>query len=1236
MVDIDDIQGNIIPAVIILLVIAIVFSLVANFGVPLISGIDTYEAPEVVSTEETSNETIFKLNDPSLQDEVVVKVNGQELNWQNGEVRVDRDKTDIVLETYPGGEGLYDAHEYEVNRHQVNLVVPDPILSGRQETFELQSSVSPSRYEDNTRWTIDGELIQPKGTTFIHNFNESGNYTVKAETNIGNIEYSRSSRVEVLEPDEMVLSTNISSTNLSRLESFNFSVKEATNQGLQDVSVDWGNGESTEIKVNESIKYWYDTPGNYTITVFGELVEKGISDEQKIDVTVSERVDEDAELHTVTVAAFDEVGSPLGLANASFESGKQSQTGADGRVQFDVLSGEYNITVGKPGYVSQTRNILVTDDVLLDVGLERVDINEVDQPNSSESELLLNETILEFEDNNASGEQIQQIQEDGLLPNVLESAEGNGTEQSPYKISNYPELQAVSVQPNAYYEIVSNINAGASQNQDTVSEIGPVNVGTGDDQIFELKGINREPERLSVSVNDQEVSSDEYQILTGENNPSVDSDSVYFAFISGEEQVPPSEALDNVGQNTPVTATYFLSTGVSRGFDTIEAGSSIVRIEGNGYEIQNLNINRPLEDTVGIFDSAGGGYIRNLDISANVRGNEDVGTLFGRAENVNIEDVTIGGSVEGEQNVGGVAGLSSGIRVNQTSIFARSIGNRNVGGVLGDVQGGANIENTAVDHLSVGKSVSGITNVGGIVGRMGGGEISNSYAKTAITGRSSQLTSIGGIAGSVLGNSQVTSTYVVMPIFEAPVDNPNTQNIGQIVGSSEGTIQQSYWDSSVASSDFDGGVGSNQGTTNSIEGLDTSLMQGSSASSNMGGLDFDTTWQEQENNYPGLSSSVTTAEDPRVRVDNINSGDEVSLQTYVNVSVENFDLRPANNELETEDGAGHVAVVVGDPYAPDTELPNAENVYTLSDGSKSTQIRLPEPGEYTITAQLVNDEQVTTEYDDTVFVTGVENQEGSDTGGDDDGGDTTDGGDGENGDGIQASYNITDQSSGRTVTEASVELRQGSETFGSTERIGDTPFEATVPEPGSYLLNISANGYVDRRTTIQITDISEFDLTLPLSPTGYTEIYLDVDGSSAYVGNASTKSYSLYNPAPEGSDFEDVNNPSIVLEQGNKYSIFVEDYDQHPIEIVSLNNDESVDETLLSSDGEGTLESNNNINWLEKGEIFTEQGRREAEAYEEYDAVQFTVTNELIQKADAYKCAIHGNNMRGELVTPGE
>ena len=172
---------------------------------------------------------------------------------------------------------------------------------------------------------------------------------------------------------------------------------------------------------------------------------------------------------------------------------------------------------------------------------------------------------------------------------------------------------------------------------------------------------------------------------------------------------------------------------------------------GNGHSIDGLQINRPLQDYIGLF-----GYINTSNSISNlgltnitITGKAGVGGLSGVADLGTFTNVYASGNVSGSGNfVGGLVGYMNGSGT-LTSTYSTGIVSGTgiyVGGLVG-----ANTTGSIVTSYST-ANVSGSAAVGGLAG-LNGGTITNSYAKGSVTGTSNK----GGLVGYY--NGTVTSSF---------------------------------------------------------------------------------------------------------------------------------------------------------------------------------------------------------------------------------------------------------------------------------------------------------------------------------------------------------------------------------------------------------------------------------------------------------------------------------------------
>ena len=164
--------------------------------------------------------------------------------------------------------------------------------------------------------------------------------------------------------------------------------------------------------------------------------------------------------------------------------------------------------------------------------------------------------------------------------------------------------------------------------------------------------------------------------------------------------------------------------------------------DGQGYEIEDLFIDRSDESRVGLFGVISGkGVIENVGVNGSVIGKERVGILAGQNE----------GTVSNSYSAGSVSGSSC------------------VGGLVGQNEG------TVSNSYSAG-SVSGSTYIGGLVGK-NEHAVSNSFWDTETSG---QVTSDGG-TGKTTTEMQDIATFSVWDIIAVSSGETNPAYTWNIV-----------------------------------------------------------------------------------------------------------------------------------------------------------------------------------------------------------------------------------------------------------------------------------------------------------------------------------------------------------------------------------------------------------------------------------------------------------------------
>lgn len=243
-------------------------------------------------------------------------------------------------------------------------------------------------------------------------------------------------------------------------------------------------------------------------------------------------------------------------------------------------------------------------------------------------------------------------------------------------------------------------------------------------------------------------------------------------------------------------------------------------LNGSGYKVTGLWIDRPDIDFIGLFGRIDGGSVKNLvvEIAANgIKGNTFVGGLIGDITNGNIINCSASGGVSGAHFVGGLVGHSGGRIsdvVNIRNCFATGdvfTGLSPVGGLIGySGSSGAVEECYATGGVSCGGG-SDEAGAGGLIGYAAFGAVNNCYAKGSVTNSGDAGTPSGGLSGAA-------------GAFGRTLTIENCYAAGHVSGGGNlgGFIGLNIVNTSIASCFFDGdstgqadgvGVGSDDGVT---------------------------------------------------------------------------------------------------------------------------------------------------------------------------------------------------------------------------------------------------------------------------------------------------------------------------------------------------------------------------------------------------------------------------------------
>jgi len=301
----------------------------------------------------------------------------------------------------------------------------------------------------------------------------------------------------------------------------------------------------------------------------------------------------------------------------------------------------------------------------------------------------------------------------------------------------------------------------------------------------------------------------------GANTAFAQCNATLFAGGTGTEadpyQISTPEQLQNMGKctgsnyqnnyyvlNDNIDLTSYLSgTGNNSGAGWLPL-NLWGKLNGNGYKVLGLWINRPENDSVGLFKSIReGADIRNIyleidNAKGGVKGKKYVGGLVGRCDKSTISNSYATGSVTGNDDyvgglVGYVGGLNGGSCVIASSYATGNVtGNNYVGGLVG-----YSYISSVITNSYATENVTGSNYVGGLVGQNYGSVIANSYATGSVTGSGNYVGGLVGDNSGLLQAALVSSGY-----YDKQTSGQTDAGKGEGKSTSEMKIKGTYvgWD----------------------------------------------------------------------------------------------------------------------------------------------------------------------------------------------------------------------------------------------------------------------------------------------------------------------------------------------------------------------------------------------------------------------------------------------------------
>ncbi|MCF7844478.1 MAG: DUF4215 domain-containing protein [Kiritimatiellales bacterium] len=489
----------------------------------------------------------------------------------------------------------------------------------------------------------------------------------------------------------------------------------------------------------------------------------------------------------------------------------------------------------------------------------------------------------------------------------LYGAVGKGTGLNPYTISTCEELQAVNADLSANYKLVNDINCGA-YNKNSLDEC----------KTFDNKD--------ECNANDAGCLWTETMYCEGE----------LFDGCAYQEY----DCLEWCGGNEWKTNN---SCDTDLGFIPIGTLDDpfVGVLDGNGYSITNLNINRPDASNVGLFGVVDGGSVEDVRLNrVNIQGRNNLGVLAGSLLRGRVRDITItDATVKGEFNIGGIAGESKN-KNGMSAIIMSSISECFINGV-GGVGGLAGLNDSSLlSVLSASKCVvNGTQNVGGLVGKNIGGELIDIYSDVSVQGE----VGIAGIVGTNKKRGVITNAFAVGKVDCSDCDN---EHVGGLVGSNvdEGVVVTSFYLSET--SDIQD---QSKGTplSNSGAGVKQSFV----------GWDFAETWF-MNGSHPSLRALASAEDILRVlhSIEDIDEVEEPEVEPEIPIQEEAKIEEPIVESGSVLNGKVHVFVDESEQGREGMTV-----AASVNGGPVLSRARIGESGEYKL-------EIPATEYGDLVSV----------------------------------------------------------------------------------------------------------------------------------------------------------------------------------------------------------------------------------------------------------------------------
>lgn len=319
---------------------------------------------------------------------------------------------------------------------------------------------------------------------------------------------------------------------------------------------------------------------------------------------------------------------------------------------------------------------------------------------------------------------------------------------------------------------------------------------------------------------------------------------------------PPSVATCEELQSVSSNITYVLESDIDcgatinwnggAGFQPLGTGATNFQasIDGNGYTVKNLHINRPTTDNVGLYAQASGVSISNLRFeNLQVTGQHAVGGVGGSLNNATINNVHVSGTIRGKDKVGGLVGSLTGTATVGTVIVDGAVSSSgHTGGIVGNITAsGLSTISNVINTATVSADDTNQT-AGGIVGNATDATVQYALNNGPVTG----TTNTGGIIGLAAAGSRVEHVVSVGAV------TASSGNRGGIAGTVDSAVPVTnvYW--STADTNQTVAAGQNLGSVSANAVANKAVFYNTTGQAPLNAWNFSTTWLTWPDSLPLL------------------------------------------------------------------------------------------------------------------------------------------------------------------------------------------------------------------------------------------------------------------------------------------------------------------------------------------------------------------------------------------------